>query len=93
MEIYNLLSKEIQIIIDEYNVVHRTNMNSVLNEMLYNASYVCCNNEICEKMILKAECITTMYIGTEYCFCNDDCNGYGMWSIRYDYRKKRRRYI
>lgn len=88
MRLYNLLEKDTQIIIE-----HRNNMNNVLDELLYNASYVCCNFEICEKMILKAECVTSKYRDVEYCFCNYDCEGNGMWSIRYDYRKKQRRNI
>lgn len=93
MDIYKLLPKDIQIIIDEYNVEHRKHMNNVLHELLYSASLLCCNNEICEKMIFKAECVYSTYRGNVYSFCNNDCEGYGMWSIRYEYKKKRIRYI
>ena len=85
------LPMALQIIIDGYNVVHRKNMDNVFDELLYNASYVCCENEICEKTIYKSTCVTSIFLDNEYYFCDDACSGYGMWSIRYDYKKKQKR--
>lgn len=87
----DLLPKELQILISEYNVFHREDMNCVNEELLYNASRVMCDNDMCEREISKLHCNISSFLNTECYFCDEDCEGYGMWSIRYDYRKRQRR--
>ena len=86
------LPRELRMIIDTFNVNHRKQMNEVFDELLYNASLVCCGNDMCEREISIWDAIETTIIGTTYHFCdNDYCQGYGEWSIHYDYRKFMRR--
>ena len=66
--------------------------NSTIDEMLYNASLTFCGNDMCEQEISIYDAIETKILGHTYHFCdNNYCEGYGEWSIRYDYRKFMRR--
>jgi hypothetical protein len=48
---------------------------------------------MCEQEITTWDAIESEILGYTYHFCdNNYCEGYGEWSIRYDYRKYMRRY-
>ena len=87
------IPSELLLEIISYNPEHRKNMANVLDELLYVTSYAICDNEHCESELYTKhdDCVTVMIINHEYHFCNEDCASYGEWSIRYDYRKSRRR--
>ena len=86
------LPRELLRIIDTFNVNHRKQMIHVFDEMLYNASLTFCGNDMCEQEISIYDAIETKILGHTYHFCdNNYCEGYGEWSIRYDYRKFMRR--
>ncbi len=87
----NILPKELQILIGEYNVFHREDMDYVHEELLYNASRVMCENDMCEREISKLDCNISSFLNHTCYFCDYKCEQYGMWSISYDYRKQRRR--
>ena len=73
---------------DEYIMKHQNNMYYVLDELLYISSIVYCSNDMCEKEIYKSDSVECEFMDQSYYFCmNDNCRSYGMWSIRYDYRK------
>lgn len=88
-EIYKRLPKELGNYISSFNPEHRKNMSYVLDELNdYHTVY--CDNDICEKKLNKAESIEVTIELDKYMnlnFCNEYCKSYGLWSIRYDYRK------
>ena len=69
---------------------HREDMNNVFYE-LYDYHYtVYCDNDMCEKVMHKDDSIEATIKLTDYInlhFCDENCKSYGLWSIRYDYRK------
>lgn len=86
------LPRELLLVIDTFNVNHRKQMKDVFDEMLYYASLTICGNDYCEREISTWDAIETTVLGHTYHFCdNNYCEGYGEWSIRYDYRKFMRR--
>jgi hypothetical protein len=88
-EIYKILPKELGDYVVRFNPEHRKNMNYVLDELNdYHTVY--CDNDACEAELKKTESIEVTIKLDDYMklnFCNEYCKSYGLWSIRYDYRK------
>lgn len=77
---------------DELPQEHRENMMYVMDELLCVTNYTTCDNENCETELHKHH-NTGVYetiMDREYYFCCEGCASYGIWSIRYDARKRNR---
>lgn len=86
------MNKPLTNIEDEYITEHEAKMYHVLDELLYTTNNVYCGNDMCEKEICKHDSIEDEFMDINYYFCdNNYCHSYGMWSLRYDYRKSMRR--
>jgi hypothetical protein len=91
------LPKELQTNIWEYDPEHRVKLNEVLDELDYVVNWTYCASEMCEMSIHKLDNCTIkssplpMLKYSECYFCSKDCESYGTWSKRYDYRKSMRR--
>ena len=92
---YNYLSsifpRELVIYIGEYNPEHKKIMKLVFDELNDYHSTVYCDNDMCEQPFHIDKAYTTNILKQECHFCCEDCQSYGEWSIRYDYRKSMRR--
>jgi hypothetical protein len=93
MDIFNRLPYDLRVLVNTFSAEHRSNMKEVLQELLYRAHIVYCMNDMCERQICLCAALQTTIIGQIYYFCDEECSGYGEWSIRYDYRKSMRRRI
>ena len=80
-------------LIDLFNVEHRELMKGVFEELLYYHTLVYCDNDMCERRISTENALVANILGNDYYFCNHDCQSYGDWSIRYDWRRYHRRNI
>ena len=98
-DILTNLPKDIQLHIWGYNPEHREKLNNVLDELDYVVNWTYCDNDMCEMSIHKLDNCTIkssplplpMLKYSECYFCSEDCESYGTWSKRYDYRKSMRR--
>jgi hypothetical protein len=89
-----LLPKEIQILIDEYNVQHRSIMKLVMNELLEecsirNDSHNICEN--CQDNLYNNNIIEVYIMWKKFSFCSLRCEFETDDYIRKSYR--RRKYI
>ena len=91
--IFNRLPKDLKMYIWEYDPNHRERLNLVLDELVYTVNWTYCSNDMCECdiNILDENTVIESILGLTHYFCNSDCLSYGEWSIRYDYRKMKRR--
>ena len=101
MEIFNHLPYELRVLVSTFSVEHRPRLaivhvdlyhKIVMDELLYNNSWAYCSSDICEQKIRKNDSVMSVILGYEHHFCNNECESYGDWSIRYDYRKRNRTY-
>lgn len=101
MEIFNNLPYELRVLVNTFSVEHRPKLatvhvdlyhKSVMDEIIYNNSLTYCSNDMCENNILKNKSVMSEILGYEHYFCDEECQSYGEWSIRYDYRKRKNRY-
>lgn len=93
--VYDILPREVANYVAEYNVEHRDMMAEVLDELYWWHNEIRCDNDICEAICFKDECVSTRlsFSNHEFYFCCDDCMSYGEWSIQYDYLKARRHMV
>ena len=87
---YNNLPQVLQDLISEYNVMHRTLMEAVLDEFMYvhERDFVpLCGYVECERRLREdAECVRRYIINYEYQFCCEYCASAGTAEIRMYHR-------
>lgn len=85
-----IFSKEIYILISEYDVAHRINNRKVLTDVLVEMRMTSCENPDCEVSYEKYWMIPKSILYNTHYFCSDYCCYLGEDEIRYYWRKMRR---
>ena len=82
-EAIDLLPKELRILVANYNVEHRVNYTTVMNELSEACRVVFCDSPHCESGCRKYEAIHMNILSNECYFCSERCVELGEDEIYY----------
>jgi len=88
-ESIDLLPKELRIMIANYNVHHRVDYISVMNELTDVCTIVYCDNPLCDSVCRKYEAIHVNISVNSCYFCSDRCLDIGEGEIEHAIYKSR----
>jgi len=92
-EAIDLLPKELRILVANYNIEHRVNYTTVMNELSEACRVVYCDNPLCESGCRKYEAIYMNILSNDCYFCSDYCLELGQDEICHYIGKSKRKIL